>query len=69
MNKEFSNLNDKIEQSDFSSIFEFLKVIRYKDKKQKRYEQVVMKQYNDESASEIHSPGPQDILNKIFMSK
>ena len=33
VNKEFSNLNDKIEQSDFSSIFEFLKVIRYKDKK------------------------------------
>jgi len=35
---EFSNVNDKIEQNDFSSVFEFLKAIRYKQKKQKRFE-------------------------------
>ena len=27
---EFSNVNEKIEQNDFGSIFEFLKAIRYK---------------------------------------
>ena len=35
---EFSNVNEVIEQKDFSSIFEFLKAIRFKQKKRKRYD-------------------------------
>lgn len=35
---EFSNVNESINQKQFASIFEFLKAIRYKQKKQKRYE-------------------------------
>ena len=35
---EYTNVNEIIEQKDFTSIFEFLKTIRYKQKKRKRYE-------------------------------
>ena len=36
---EWANVNETINQKHFASIFEFLKAIRYKQKKQKRYEE------------------------------
>ena len=33
---EVSNIFERVEQSDFTSVFEFLKVYRYKQKKKRR---------------------------------
>lgn len=36
---EFSNVNEIIEQKDFQSVFEYLKAVRYKQKKRKRFDE------------------------------
>ena len=35
----WSNINNNFNQNDFHSVFEFLKAIKYKNKKLKKYEE------------------------------
>ena len=76
---EFSNVNEEIKQSDFSSVFEFLKVIRYQQKKQKRYEDHKKSNKHNYNLKQIPldknldsngaAKSPIDIFNKLFDSK
>jgi hypothetical protein len=36
--REFYNVNQKVKLDEFSSVFEFLKVLRYKNRKEKKFE-------------------------------
>ena len=68
---EWSNVKQKIEQKDYSSIFEFLKVIRYKNKKEKKYEAwskdnaARPNKEQEEKLQEMLAKDPADFLSRL----